>query len=428
MKTLACFALIATMSLTYTAPARTPATPSVPLEHWLYGAAGYERAVAMQRESNLPLVVYFYADWCPYCRTLDNQYLPSAEVQDYLRGVIKVRINPEQGTAERALGVQYGVKGYPSFFVIRHTSSPPVAVHAFRKRAPNLTPAQFANACRTAGSASRNGLRISRASGRFSEKGADTRTAAANSKPTTSGGAPIATVKRVSANSPRFIAEDALPSVDEVLAKYVDAVGGRAAQMRLSSRVTKGRVDVPGVSYGGRLETYAKAPNKALTVMKFDTNVIRQCFDGKDGWEQSAQSGVRKSTGEGLAAFARDAEFYGAIRLKAQYESIKLLGKLKQGSSEAYLIEATPRGGSPEMFYFDTQSGLLLRRDVTRPTRHGLVRAEVYLNDWREVDGVKLPFKLTQMLPGLTFVFTLEEVRHNVEVDDAIFRRPPGGQ
>ena len=180
--------------------ARTSAAPTLPNENWFYGAAGYARAVESQRELNVPLVVYFYADWCPYCRTLDSEYLPSAPVQDYLRGVVKVRINPEHGVAERALATRYGVKGYPSFFVMRHSAARPVSVSPFRRVVGNLTPTQFANACRAMAPISRKmpAPRNSGASGKFRERRSDL----VIKETKTSGGSQILTVIPAAA-SPR---------------------------------------------------------------------------------------------------------------------------------------------------------------------------------------------------------------------------------
>lgn len=67
-------------------------TNAAPEDRWLNGASGYARALELQRELKVPLIVYFYADWCPFCQRLDSEYLPSAPVQEYLRGVVKVRI------------------------------------------------------------------------------------------------------------------------------------------------------------------------------------------------------------------------------------------------------------------------------------------------------------------------------------------------
>ncbi|HET6892227.1 MAG TPA: thioredoxin domain-containing protein [Pyrinomonadaceae bacterium] len=150
MRTLVRFALILTLSLTYFPCAQSSTTSTRATENWFQGAAGYERALELQKELHLPLVVYFWADWCPYCQALDTRYLPTAPVQDYLRGVIKVRIAPEEGRAERMLAKQYNVKGYPAFFIIRAASSNPVKVHPFN-RSRSWTPEEFAEACQKAG-------------------------------------------------------------------------------------------------------------------------------------------------------------------------------------------------------------------------------------------------------------------------------------
>jgi thiol-disulfide isomerase/thioredoxin len=174
MNKFARFALVIMLLVACFPKARSSALPTVPSqsgESWLNGAAGYARAVELQKERNVPLVVYFYTDWCPYCRNLDNLYLPAAPVQDYLRGVVKVRINPEHGPAERALANRYGVSGYPSFFVMRHAETRPVNVNPFG-RVSNLAPAEFANACRAVAPISQKVAagRSSGASGKFRGK------------------------------------------------------------------------------------------------------------------------------------------------------------------------------------------------------------------------------------------------------------------
>ncbi|HEY0726644.1 MAG TPA: hypothetical protein VGD38_01155 [Pyrinomonadaceae bacterium] len=119
-----------------------------------------------------------------------------------------------------------------------------------------------------------------------------------------------------------------------------------------------------------------------------------------------------------------DADFYREIRLAELYSRIKLVGKVKEGFRQVYLVEAVPKGGAAENLYFDVESGLLVRRDVTRNTPNSSVRVEVYFSDWRDVDGVKLPFKITQILPKMRFVITFDDVKQNVPVDDAMFVRP----
>jgi hypothetical protein len=371
----------------------------------------------LQQESNLPLVIYFYVDWCPYCRTLDRDYFSAPPVQNYLRRVIKVRINPEHGAAEREIANRYGLSGYPMFLVKRNSASTPVVIHPFR-RGGNLTPAQFAQACNEIGPITGNaGVSVAESSQSGQNKNA------ARQNNVTSSGGQIVNVQPGAPAAPGFL-EGPLPTLEQVLDRYAKAVGVKSSQEQITNRVAKGRLDVPGVGHGGRVESYTSA-NKSLTVMNVDSlGVVRHGFDGRIGWEQSDKAGLRASTGAGLAPIARDAGLYGNLKLRESYAKVKLLGKVKHGFREIYLVEATPRTGEADLLYFDVESGLLVRRDVTRQTARGPVRAEIYVSDWREVDGVKIPFKITQAMPGLTFVFTLEEVRHNVQLQDDIFRKP----
>ena len=395
----------------------------LPEDRWLYGSAGYARALELQRELNVPLVVYFYADWCPYCHTLDNRYLSAAPVQQYLQGVVKVRINPEHGRPEREIANQYGVTGYPSFFVMRQANSTRRNVNPFRQGGGNLSPAEFVCACQRAASVSppapnSNGMNRSL-------PGRTNITARATGGATrrTKGGLFIEVPPASGAGSPNFITNAPLPTLDAVFAKYVEAIGGRDAQRRITSRVTKAMVDVPGVSFGGKLEVYAKAPNKSLAMINVEPlGVLKQGFDGQTGWSLS-DKGSQSLNATELAALA-GADFYREIDLRESYSRVKLLGKVKEGYRELYMVEAVSRNGTLEDLYFDAESGLLIHRDVTRRTSQGSVRSEVYFSDWREIDGVKLPFRMTQSMPNIRFVITLEDIKHNVPVEEAIFQRP----
>ena len=91
--------------------------------------------------------------------------------------------------------------------------------------------------------------------------------------------------------------------------------------------MSKGRVDVPGVSFGGKVEVYAKAPNKSLTVIDVEpAGVMTQGFDGRTGW----RNGSDTANGIERAALV-DADFYREIKLKEQYMRIRLIGKVKEG-------------------------------------------------------------------------------------------------
>ncbi len=84
---------------------------------WYDGAAGFALGLEEALEEGRPLAVYFYTDWCGYCRQLERELLYRPEVEESMRYLTKVRINPEEGNEESAIARHYGVYGYPSFFV-----------------------------------------------------------------------------------------------------------------------------------------------------------------------------------------------------------------------------------------------------------------------------------------------------------------------
>jgi hypothetical protein len=110
--------------------------------------------------------------------------------------------------------------------------------------------------------------------------------------------------------------------------------------------------------------------------------------------------------------------------MRTNYPKMRLMGKTKFGYREAYVVAASPARGLADKFYFDTLSGLPFRMDAVRPGPAGQVSMEVYLDDWRDVDGIKLPFRITQSLSGLSLVFEFLEIKHAVTLDDHIFNKP----
>jgi tetratricopeptide (TPR) repeat protein len=85
---------------------------------WLEGSQGLRRAQEIRGESKLPILVYFRTDWCPHCKKLERRVFPDAQVMQELRRVVRVRINPERGAENRAVGKEFRVKGYPHLVLL----------------------------------------------------------------------------------------------------------------------------------------------------------------------------------------------------------------------------------------------------------------------------------------------------------------------
>lgn len=219
----------------------------------------------------------------------------------------------------------------------------------------------------------------------------------------------------------------AMPTVDQVLDKYVQAIGGKAAVQKQTSRVSKGTFSLPAMGLDAPIIIYAKAPNKSAFVIDIPgIGAVQQGYNGAVAWSIDPQSGARDVTGVELAAVKREAEFYADLKFKELFTKLTVKGKEKVGNSEAYVVEAVPAEGSPQKLYFDTQSGLLVRMDVEAESPQGKLAFEIYLEDYKEVDGVKMPFTTRRNSPAFSFTIKLEEVKHNVPIDDAKFNKPAG--
>ena len=95
------------------------ASSSFAPEAWEQGAEGLFGAIRTLEEADetVPMVVYFYTDWCGYCRQFERELLGKSKVKSYFEDLLAVRINPEKGDQERQVAEYYGVNGFPAFFV-----------------------------------------------------------------------------------------------------------------------------------------------------------------------------------------------------------------------------------------------------------------------------------------------------------------------
>jgi len=217
--------------------------------------------------------------------------------------------------------------------------------------------------------------------------------------------------------------ENSLPTVDQILEKYVQALGGAQAFQKITSRVAKGsRIGADGVLVPE--DVYQKAPNKILTVTTYPDVAFNTGFNGIAGWGTSSKEGPKDLPAPVLAQLKSDSEFYKEIRTKDLYRKLVLAGKSTIGDSDVYVIDATPLSGSSEKLFFDVRTGLLMRRYMESETVLGMFPLQTDYEDYREVDGIKQPFLIRWSMPGRSWGRKIVEMKQNVDIDDARFNPP----
>ncbi len=213
-------------------------------------------------------------------------------------------------------------------------------------------------------------------------------------------------------------------TADQILENYIKAIGGREAWKKLTTRISTGTIDVPAMNLSGLVMVKEKAPNRSVFTVNFNGAVFQQGFDGATGWSSDPQNGLREQTGDELAETKRDSDFYHPLDLKQVYSKITVTGTDKIDDRDAYVVEASSGELGTDRIYFDAHNGLVLRIVGQHHTLEGPAVFTEDFSDFREVDGIKLPYTVHQESPSSTFTIKFTEIRHNETLDDTIFAKP----
>ena len=216
-------------------------------------------------------------------------------------------------------------------------------------------------------------------------------------------------------------ASQVLPSVDQLLAKYAQAVGAEALE-KVTSRVQKGRL----IGFGGRempIEVFEKAPDKRLSVVQTPRGEMITAFDGSRGWLTGREGPHPMSAAEAEAA-KLDADLRFPLHVKQVFTAFAVRPSEKVDGRDAVLLVARNEGQPPLDLYFDAQNGLLLREERYADTALGYLPTQIDYADYREVDGVQVAFRWTLARPGGRFTIQVDSTQQNVPIDDAKFAMP----
>ena len=234
---------------------------------------------------------------------------------------------------------------------------------------------------------------------------------------------------RARAESAKAAAEKPRATPDEVdrLLELWDLAQGGAALNRLSTRVTRGRIEMSDSPLTGSFEKYMKRPHKAMMVANTPRGQILDVSDGARHWVQTPW-GAAVSTGYGDEVMARPSAGKGGPRWREYFSAAALKGRGYVDGREVIVLAATPHGRPPMLWHFDAKTGLLRKLEFANPVagESGERLLGVYYDSYATVDGVKVPALFRQVYTSFTLTFRVTEVSHNVQIDDALFRNPEG--
>ena len=240
------------------------------------------------------------------------------------------------------------------------------------------------------------------------------------------------------------------PSAQSILDKYIQAVGGAQRLAGLTSFIGKGTsVGFGGFGGGGDVEIVAKAPDKRATIILFKQETGRgdqiRTYDGQTGWVRTPLNvvGEFQLVGSDLDGARFDAQLSFPGQLKQILTNVKsgpttsitdvpapssqssLQKDVALGQTHAVdVVQGTGPRGILVTLYFDRQSGLLLRELRYGNSPIGRVPTQIDFADYRDVNGIKFPFRITYAWLDGRDSIVLTDIKTNVPVDETKFGRP----
>jgi cytochrome c553 len=210
-------------------------------------------------------------------------------------------------------------------------------------------------------------------------------------------------------------------TVDQVLDKYLAALGGRDAIARLTTRVRRGTL------------TNRAGQTSPLTIEETAAGLIRvtlastpgavRAMDGASAWTQSGDRVRVLDTVETINAGLQGDLSLG-LQIRDKYAALRVRAYDRVAGKAVIVVDGRRSAGAAEALYFDRESGLLVRRSARLATPLGELPVQIDYDDYRPVDGVQTPFEVRVTDWESVSVQKITDVTHNQPIDAARFANP----
>ncbi|MFQ5678071.1 MAG: outer membrane lipoprotein-sorting protein [Gemmatimonadota bacterium] len=222
-------------------------------------------------------------------------------------------------------------------------------------------------------------------------------------------------------------------TVEEVLAKYYEAIGGLDNWKEVEAMRLTGTLSV-SMGVEAPFTLLRRRPNQFRIEFTFQGMTGVQSTDGETAWMLMPFTGQTTAQAMPEAAaksFKEQADFDGLlVGWEEAGSQVELLGKEEVGGSEAYKLKLTTESGSVTYYFVDAESYLVTRIESTEPEQGEEVRSAESLGEYKAVGELLIPHLLeieSPSAPGATQVLTIEKVELNPELEEGVFSMPAGG-
>jgi hypothetical protein len=214
------------------------------------------------------------------------------------------------------------------------------------------------------------------------------------------------------------------PSGESLVQRYIEKTGGAEAYAKAKNTALTGTVTMPAQNISGTVTIFEEG-EKSYTSMDFaGIGKIEEGYDGEIAWQNSALQGPRILDGDEKISAKRGASMGLINNWKDVYKEARTIGPEDVDGKPAWKVEMIAREGKPETFYFDRDSGLLVKIATVLTTPMGELKAESSLTDYKPVNGILTPFTMTEKAINQNIVMHFNTVAYNAVIPKERFEAP----
>lgn len=202
-----------------------------------------------------------------------------------------------------------------------------------------------------------------------------------------------------------------LPPAQQIVDRYVQAIGGRATFARLASRHMVAEMSMSGMTM--QMETFTARPNKMMAVVNVSGMTITSGYDGQVAWQNSPMTGPRVlSEGAELKQILDNAQFDRSLDPSASSTSMTTVGERTVQGRPCWDVKLVSANGNESTNCFDKETGLLVATRSKQVSQQGEMEVDAQILDYKDFDGVKIPTRMVSSMMGQQVVMTVKSVSH----------------